>query len=518
MATSGWVSVDLDTIGKGYATIDPNVIDPYVLVLYGHGSGGAERARDDNSGNGDNAQLTDLFLASGKYTIEATTATAGDSGRYLLGVEADFAARAPEQPARIDDAKVGQAIARTWTYLPAGATAAVQSITPYGLAAKVISDQGNATLTATASRAGDYTVTVAYTASGHTSTIATTVEVSCPPWHVTITTPTCTPLATALPAGCAVTSLNTNGYWGANTAVARYSGYSTKAPAGCDSLSESGAAAYFRFTVPNRPGRLPVRIAVDSAEWRGTPSQVHFDGGQPSLTLWKDTQGSLSFQGYASTHNAEGLFFERDLAPGQYVAEVAPSRSVSSPHHRYRVTATVPTGQRQHEEVLRFGHTGNVANQLTLAEFVETRADEHLDYPYLTWTSDQCTVVADEWTYWRTATPADYAANQNTGTWVSITLPVYRACWRHDFNWRNLSRIEHFVDTRVDSWNQRARDDSDNQFEVDLRVVCDDFLKGSLWQDSKVKCYSNAAAYRWGVANLAWITPSPDIGPPQRIE
>ncbi|WP_419907649.1 phospholipase A2 [Candidatus Poriferisodalis sp.] len=505
MATSGWVSVDLDATGTGQ-----DEIDPYVLLLYGHGSGGAERARDDNSGAGDNARLTDLFLAPGEYTIEATTATAGDSGKYRLSIDADFTARAPDQLARID-ARVGQAITRAWAYLPAGATAAVQAITPSGLTATVTSDQGNAALTATASRAGDYTVTVAYAASGHTSTIATAVKILCPPRHVTTTTRTCTPLATALPAGCTVTSLNTNGYWGANTAVARYSEYSTKAPAACESLSEPGAAAYFRFTVPDRPGRLPVRIALDSAEWRGTPGRVHVDGGQPSLTLWQEQGGSLSFHGHASAHSAEGLFFERDLAPGQYVAEVAPSRSVSRPHHRYRITATVPTGQRQYAEVQRLGHIGSAAGQLTLAEFVRTRAQDHGNYPYLNWTSDQCSTSPDEATY-----------NTLGDAWIDIGLPrkrvlLYHACWRHDFNWRNLTRIQHHVDARTESWTDDTREQADERIELDMRELCDANLPGSAWAVARFSCYRDAAIYRF-VISKATVSISSEIGPPERIE
>ena len=239
------------------------------------------------------------------------------------------------------------------------------------------------------------------------------------------------------------------------------------------------------------------------------------------MTLWRQTGTgnalNLSFEAMATSTLTSAPLLEHVVDSGTYLIELAPSADVIA-SGQLRLTTTMPTGERQHEEVQRFGHTGNVPNQLTLAEFVETRAIEHLDHPYLTWTSDDCTLVRDEWHYWREATPADYAANQNTGTWVSTTLPVYRACWRHDFNWRNLSRIEHFVDPRVDSWNKRARDNSDDQFELDLRVVCDDFLRSSLWRDAKVKCYSNAGAYRWGVANIGFVTPSPDIGPPQRVE
>ena len=507
MATSGWVSALLEAAGR---VVSP--IDPYLLVLYGHGSGGAERARDDNSGVGDRAQLSDLFLAAGSYTIEATTAASGDIGGYRLSIDADFAAQAPDQPVRVD-ARVGQPIARDWSYLPAGAAATVQSITPFGLTAAVTSDQGNATLTATASRAGDYTVTVAYTASGHTSTIATKVKILCPPRHVTTTTRTCTPLATALPAGCAVTSLNTNGYWGSNAATGRYSAYSTKAPAGCESLSESGSAAYFRFTVPDRPGRLPVRVAVDSAEPRGVPTQVFADGGNPSLTLWAESRSSLSFKAHASTHGPERLFVELDLVPGRYVAEIAPSQRVSRPNDRYRVRAIGPAPERTRADVQHVGNTGLGGAGMTLGQFLDargsliygahpeadkTRADdpfypESVNYPWLPFTTDRCS-IPPAWILHLAENAIDRAAIRLSPlAWLAAhyllpdadeiqdhpqfggeTVQFVYGCMRHDFNWRNLHRIKHHLeyDTTAGTWNDTVRKDADTRLGTDLVALC----------------------------------------------
>ena len=508
MAIAGWVSVDLDATGSLLSAIDP-----YLVVLYGHGSGGVERARDDNSGVSDNAQLTSLFLAPGKYTIEATTASAIDTGPYRLSIDADFDVRAPEQPSRVD-ARVGQPIARTWAYLPAGATATVQSVTPTGLTAAVTSGRGKAALTATSTHAGDYTVTVAYTASGHTSTVSTMVKILCPPRHVTTTSRTCTPLASTLPSGCAVTPLDANGYWGANSVVERYSAYSTKAPAACRSLSEPGAASYFSFTVPDRPGRLPVRVAVDSAEPRNAPTAVHFDGGRPSLTIWKKNPSSLSFKAYATTHRPDGVFAETTLGPGQYIVELAPSQRVSRPNDRYSVTAIIPTGQRQYDETQRFGHIGSVSSQLTLAEFVGTRAQDHADYPYLTWTSDQCSSSPDEATY-----------NTLGLAWIDIGLPrrkvpIYHACWRHDFNWRNLTRIQHHVDPRIESWTEDTKEEADERIELDIRELCDRILHGSDWVVARFSCYLDAATYRLVVGKAVLYSVAPinsDIGAPERV-
>ena len=508
MTTAGWVSIDLDDTGDSPVT----EIDPYLLVLYGHGSGGAVRARDDNSGTGDDALLTDLYLTAGNYTIEATTATAGDAGTYRLSIDADFAVQAPDQPARVD-ARVGQAVARTWGYLPVAATVSVQSVFPSGLGAAITADRGHATLTAVATHAGDYTVTVAYTASGHTSTIATTVKILCPPRHVATTSRTCTPLAAALPSGCAVTSLNAGGYWGLNTVVERYSVYSTAAPAECDSLSESGAAAYFRFTVPDRPGYLPVRATVKSAEPRPGALQLFADGGAPSLTLWRETQGSLSFKAHGATPNLAGLFVETNLTPGSYVVEVAPSNAVSRPHDRFRVTAVVPTADRTRADVQYVGNTGLDDQGMTLGQFLGARGSliygahpdadptratdpfysESLDYPWLPFTSDGCS-VPPAWFLHFIEKSLDLAALgmgmlkflavhylvpnaeeiQDHPRFGGETVPFVYGCIRHDFNWRNLHRIKHYFgyDTVGGTWNHTVRDAADDRIHADLYVLC----------------------------------------------
>ena len=509
MATAGWVSIGLDATGDSWLS----EIDPYLLVLYGHGSGGVERARDDNSGTGDDALLTGLFLAAGNYTIEATTATAGDAGTYRLSIDADFAVQAPDQPARAD-ARVGQAVARTWGYLPVAATVSVQSVTPSGLEATITADQGHATLTAVATHAGDYTVTVAYTASGHTSTIATTVKILCPPRHVATTSRTCTPLAAALPSGCAVTSLNTDGYWGLNAVVERYSVYSTAAPAECDSLSESGAAAYYRFTVPDRPGYLPVRVTVKSAEPRPGALQLFADGGAPSLTLWRETQGSLSFKAHGATPHLAGLFVETNLTPGFYVVEVAPSNAVSRPHDRFRVTAVVPTADRTHADVQNVGNTGLDDQGMTLGHFLGARGSliygahpdadptratdpfypESLDYPWLPFTTDRCS-IPPAWILHLAENAIDRVAIRSGPLgWLAAhfllpdaeeiqdhpqfggeTVPLVYGCMRHDFNWRNLHRVKHYFgyDTVGGTWNDTVRGDADTRLGADLYVLCD---------------------------------------------
>ncbi|WP_419943793.1 phospholipase A2 [Candidatus Poriferisodalis sp.] len=152
---------------------------------------------------------------------------------------------------------------------------------------------------------------------------------------------------------------------------------------------------------------------------------------------------------------------------------------------------------------------------MTLTQFVDTRANDHANYPYLTWTSDQCTGSPDEAHY----TISGFAVPGPSSSARSVL--IYRACWRHDFNWRNLSRIEHFVDPNVDSWNQDAKDDSDALLEQDFRRLCDSIFPEPAWIAARNSCYIDAAAYELVVSNIThlWdVIPSPDIGPPERTE
>lgn len=77
---------------------------------------------DDSGGD---ALLADLLLAPGKHTVEATTAANEGTGAYRVRVQGDFAARAADQLEHIDAPPAGQAVTRTWGYLPAAATVTV---------------------------------------------------------------------------------------------------------------------------------------------------------------------------------------------------------------------------------------------------------------------------------------------------------------------------------------------------------------------------------------------------------
>ena len=54
-----------------------------------------------------------------------------------------------------------------------------------------------------------------------------------------------------------------------------------------------------------------------------------------------------------------------------------------------------------------------------------------------------------------------------------VTVPFYYACLRHDFNWRNLHRVEHHLDyTASGVWNGAVRAEADERLKQDLIVLC----------------------------------------------
>ena len=513
MATAGWVSVDVEGTGAGAGKLDT-----YLVVLYGHGSGGVERSSDDDSGGDGDARVADVLLAAGRYTIEATTASNGAVGGYRLRVQGDFAVRAPDQPVR-PRVTVGQQAARTWAHQPPTAAVTVQSVAPDGLDVSVVSDDGQATLTASPARAGDYTVTVAYTASGHTSTKTTVIDADCPPRHIETDTRTCTPLATTLPTGCTTTPLHGWLIWGRNEALRRYGSYAADAPGACTSLSHDGNAVYYQFDIPRW-----LQVTLSVADENGHVSSLAQSGGRPTITLWSSTgatgQEHLKFRAAAATTLSSVPTLTVTLAQGTYILEIAPSREVTEPSWAMTVQSTIPTGQWQYEDVQRLGHTGDAPDQLTLAEFVETRANHHGDYPYLTWSSDQCTGSPDERRFGIIDPDRELSADYHTGLIAYRIIRVYHACWRHDFNWRNLARIQHQVDPVIRSWNEDTKSDADMQIGEDIRTMCDITLAGTAWTPARESCYRRAAMYEFAVSSLP-LNPqsvSAPIGPPERTE
>ncbi|WP_419853869.1 hypothetical protein [Candidatus Poriferisodalis sp.] len=82
--TPGWVTISLDS-----APANAKALDTYLVLLKDNNNTGTPIARNDNRTRRDkNAQLGDIFLQPGEYTIEATTKTPRTAGSYDLNIEA----------------------------------------------------------------------------------------------------------------------------------------------------------------------------------------------------------------------------------------------------------------------------------------------------------------------------------------------------------------------------------------------------------------------------------------------
>ena len=90
-----------------------------------------------------------------------------------------------------------------------------------------------------------------------------------------------------------------------------------------------------------------------------------------------------------------------------------------------------------------------------------------------------------------------------------VTVPFYYACLRHDFNWRNLHRVEHHLDyTASGVWNGAVRAEADERLKQDLIVLCNanqygepevpDTWDWTLSMNNKNKCKEVAGYFKLG--------------------
>ena len=499
LAAAGWVTVNLAGTGTGAARLDP-----YLLILNGHGSGGTVRGRDNNNGTGTDARLAGVLLAAGAYTVEATTATAGAAGAYRLTVGVDHNIRAPDQPARTI-AAVGQAKTITWAHQPATATVAIQSVTPSGLDTAIRTDDGRATLVATPTHAGDYTVTVAYTAAGHTSTKTTVIDADCPPRHIQTQTRTCTPQATTLPTACTAVQLHNGRLWGRKSRSASFASYGSTAPAACSSLSQNGRALYLSFSMPRR---LPVRFDLGAKKPANPPNllahvseaaYLHLGGGAPTMTLWRERSAigtsdtTLAFVAVSPSILNAAPSLELTSTSGTYIIEVAPTGSVTA-NGQLRLQTDMPTKERTLADVQYVGNTGLDGGGMTLGQFLDARGSiiygAHPDadparvsdafypsspnYPWLPFTADQCSIPLN--TIPVIAQVLQFYNFEDYPNFGGTTVPFIYGCMRHDFNWRNLYRIEHdlgYVDGHSDGfWRRNTMREANGRLVEDLYFLC----------------------------------------------
>ena len=537
LASSGWVSVDLEPTGTGR-----DALDTYLLLLGGHGSGGTA-LHSHNNLRGDATALDGVYLTAGDYTIEATTALPNATGGYRIAFEGDFAVQSDDLPATVT-ATVGQTAKARFDYLPHDAAVTVQSVSPEGLTAAVTALHGTAAVDLAPDKARTTTITLAFAASGHTSTQTLTVNASCQTGFRPSPDGTCVPLAPELDESCFqnLPEGRTNGFgrqW-ATTLLSDVYG------SACTSVSVVGkAAAYFRFDLPaTETSRSSYEVQLDL----GVPTDARPFGGVPrpgipplvpefSVVVWQlgpdgTTTAAKPLKLVESQHPAgrRWLPFLAEVKSGSHVIEVAVPEGTESgtppslrTANKFTAAVTTPSAPAQHVDVRHVGNTGVNGSGMTLAQFLDARGtisasaskDNPFEpasnsYPWLAFNSDGCT-IPDNWLIkeligrylphyvaindaLQIVLDPELSADENLSrllgffrgknlvivgenieqenTYGGVTVPFYFACHRHDFNWRNLHRVENALDRSVDSWTTESRGIADGLLFVDLARLC----------------------------------------------
>ena len=162
--------------------------DAYLALLAGHGSSGAVLHSNDDADEETSDSRLSVDLAAGSYTIEATTYEARTEGGFALVVDLG-AGPGIDGLKESYDATVGEAFGFSFRYWPAQAKPAVRSVSQDGtvldsqdrVSLDVESSGGTASVSGSATRAGDYVVT--FGQPGRTGTDSTTINADCPQYH-----------------------------------------------------------------------------------------------------------------------------------------------------------------------------------------------------------------------------------------------------------------------------------------------------------------------------------------------
>ena len=457
-------------------TIDlTSSVDTYLFLLRGHDPDGDDEVNhDDDGGARFNSRLSYPLREAGDYTVTASTYSDEQTGSFNVAVRA--VAHATTTLPTSFDATVGQTRLVEFAFSPAGI--AVPTIAPAatpGLdvsvnAVNYIELYGQPSLRFTAHRAGEWALRLVLTQPGRTDTHRFTITARCPRGDTTARNGTCTDVGTrpTVAAGCVTPG---RPGWGRIVHSGRWT-------PGCASIqTPASAARYYRLdvTTPGRfaGGNLPVKIELTSDP---AASMYMLAGSDPN------TARLMRFGSSADRSIVSGNTYGLPL--GSYLIEVATSQPlVAGASNNFSLAVQLPSGSEQHRDVQLIGNTGLDGDGLSLADFISRHPDDtpgpdsnpvySPDTPYLNWYHDGC--GGHQYRYPNTST-RPYGRPEFLARFES-------ACMRHDFNWQNLKLIEHTVDPSVDSWNQTAKNESDDRLAADLSRVCHAAVNLHIYQD-----------------------------------
>ena len=453
--------------------------------------------------------------AQGEYTIEATTALSNATGNYRLTVRVEQDPRISDLPTAVD-AHAGFARKLRFSYQPT--TASVTAVTPDAsrLRTAVVAVHGTAALEITPQRTGTITLPVTVTHAGRTSTHNIAIDTTCPPMHVRSSGGTCTPQDTYLAADCVPTPLHGARFWGRLEQAGHYRDYAAVTTRNCASLTHTGRAKFYRFTLRHD---LPVLLRLNDEKVTLSGLEA---GGSPSLSLWRhktptSTTGNeyRSLKLIASVGTGPGAFIEieRTINAGTYLIEIAPSQPVTQRTRGFELLTELPTAPKVHTDVRNLGNVRMNDEGMTLGSFLDARGSllygahpdadrsratdpfypESPNYPWLPFTTDRCS-IPPAWILHLAENAADRAAAlagplgwlaaryflpdadeiEDRPQFGGETVEFVYGCMRHDFNWRNLDRVNSHYNyhTLAGTWNDAVREDADSRLGTDLHTLC----------------------------------------------
>ncbi|MEO2125223.1 MAG: hypothetical protein ABGX65_03365 [Acidimicrobiales bacterium] len=161
-----------------------------------------------------------------------------------------------------------------------------------------------------------------------------------------------------------------------------------------------------------------------------------------------------------------------------------------------------PSGADQYNEAKYVG--GVYGSTLDVYGFQAHRNNWIDPYWYFDWRSDRCSNSPDTFSY-----PISWWAVSG-----SRVVSVWKACERHDFNWKQFYGIEEFIDPTLDTWRSGTIFASNQRLEDDIRFLCWDRLNG-VWAAFLPDCLAKAVVYNVAVtaASLSYSVDFHHNGP-----
>ncbi len=200
------------------------------------------------------------------------------------------------------------------------------------------------------------------------------------------------------------------------------------------------------------------------------------------------------------------------LPGGNYILEIART-TMDLTRGYFTLNVWHPLPERVHADVKRLGNTGLDGAGATLEGFLDARGSlcygahptcptnndnpfdpPSIEYPWLPFITDECSIprglveatekginllntliraIANPASLFSRTELVDLAQYlRDHPKFGTQTVSLVFACMRHDFNWRNLYRVEHHLQ-HEGAWNNTAREQADERFHLDLRRLCD---------------------------------------------